>query len=83
MKKNHGLILKILRFYEEKGDGNPVLSFPEIQGFTEQEVAYHIDLCVGDGLLKPHDGGKGVLFITSLTLKGHDFLVRNPAPRSI
>ena len=53
MKKNHGLILKILRFYEEKGDGNPVLSFPEIQGFTEKEVAYHIDLCVGDGLLNP------------------------------
>ena len=75
MKRDMDLIYKILVFYEEKEDFiDPVT--PEIEGYSNNEVNYHIKLMDQAGLLEAKDlsSRSNVTWVaSSLTHYGHDF----------
>ena len=45
MKRDFELVLKILKYAEEKADGGISVRFPQFECYTDHEVNYHIDLC--------------------------------------
>ena len=50
MKRFMDLIHKILQYFELEGNGDPI-SNPEIEGYTQEQISYHIGLCAEAGLL--------------------------------
>lgn len=82
MKRNMDLVRSILLKVEESG--NPKLrSVPAVDGSTQLEVVYHVDLLTQAGLVEATDASSnaGRAFIEiGLTWQGHEFLenVRDP-----
>jgi len=75
MKRDMDLIYKILAFYEEKEDFVTYVT-PEIDGYSEKEVNYHIKLMDQAGLLEAKDWSSlssTSWVASSLTHYGHDF----------
>ena len=74
MKRYQDLICKLLAWAEQKPDLTPELP-PEIEGYTPEQVRYHVELCSEAGYLHIHtskDGKKHA--IRSLTWQGHEVL---------
>ena len=75
------IILRILRYVEEKGNNHP-LPHPKFEGFSEEEIVYHIGLCHEAGYVhidrqdNPRSYGSKKRLI-GLTWKGHEFLDAN------
>ena len=76
MERNTELLKAMLQYMEEVGtiDGE-VHSFPEIQEYTPEQIAYHAYLLedAGFGLINSY---MGVWSFRHLTWAGHDFLDR-------
>ena len=69
------LVFELLRYVENKSDSvTPEL--PEIGGYTQSEVSYHIKILGQSGLLKIYDfsDNNGEEWaVIHMTNKGHDF----------
>jgi hypothetical protein len=75
MKRDMELIYKILAFYEEKDDFVDMVT-PEIDGYSENEMYYHLKLMGQARLLEVKDWSSlsSVTWVaSSLTHYGHDF----------
>ena len=80
MKRIKELILRILRYTEEKANGEP-LRLPDCRpDYDPQIVRYHVELCEQAGFLKTAAArgtmGRG-LKILHLTWQGHEYLDEN------
>lgn len=75
MKREMDLVYKILEFAENKADFiDPVL--PEINGFDQDTVCYHIKILAQAGLLEAKDWSTDdgpTWVLTHMTNYGHDF----------
>jgi len=78
MRRNMDLVRKILMRIEDSRSGWAEQPFG-IEGFTREEVAYHAQIMMEDGLIEGvdvttmHSTGREVL-PRALTWKGHEFL---------
>jgi hypothetical protein len=76
MKRDMELVVKILSFLEDKEDFiNPVT--PEIEGYTEDEINYHLKLMDQAYLIEAKDWSSmsSTTWVAScLTNLGHDFI---------
>ena len=52
MRRQWTLIRKLLSHAETHANGEPA-PIPELDGFSAQELHYHIDLCIQAGLVEP------------------------------
>ena len=77
MKRKMTLIYKILEWTESHADGDPKTP-PEIQGYQDAEINYHIGLCIQAGYLeanyRPIDRTYRII---NLTWDGHEALDRH------
>jgi hypothetical protein len=78
MKRDMDLVRKILLDATSQDDGYAG-SNPEIEGYTEDQIAHHIYLMEQAGLVEAADTStKGssspTAILTSITWKGHDFI---------
>ena len=79
MKRQMKLIRKILEYVEKEAEDRPV-AVPEIVGYTESEIHYHVGLCHEANYLRvvtPTETPQGRRFlngIVHLTWAGHDAL---------
>ena len=72
MKRDMGLIKQILKFVEREAPGeHGILFAPDIQGFTGEQVEYHVSLCFQAGYVAMFSG-----HIENLTWLGHNELDR-------
>ena len=80
MKRDMGLIRKLLRYAEERAEGFP-LEAPEYRSYSAAEVHYHLGLCRQAGYLEASESTyAGHSFprylIVNLTWRGHEELER-------
>lgn len=76
MKRYHELICKLLGWVEQQTDTEPKMP-PEIEGYTPEQVHYHVGLCGQAGYLDVQElSKKGMYTIRSLTWEGHEFLAQ-------
>ena len=68
MKRYMALICAILEYIECHGNSEFV-SPPEVNGYTPEQVAYHIELCEQAGYIEARQG-----YPRSLTWNGHNAL---------
>ncbi len=74
MKRYMQLILEILKYTERYGNGKE-LSLPEVEGYTPDQVNYHVKLCEEAGYLDDiFVISPGRYEIGRLTWQGHEFL---------
>ncbi len=78
MKRNMCLIRCILEYAESNATGVRIPA-PDIRGFTEAEVHYHMGLCDQAGYLNvesagANPGGPAYYVILNLTWSGHEVL---------
>lgn len=76
MKRDMELVVKILNYLSDKADFDSPIT-PEVKGFSENQVYYHIKLMAQANLVEAKDWSTGdgpEWVVTSLTNKGHDFL---------
>lgn len=76
MKRDADLIRKILLEIEEKSE-NYMPVVPKIEGYSEEEISYHLGLLHQAGLvdaLNLHHSGRDHWQVKSLTWQGHEFL---------
>ncbi|WP_411036840.1 DUF2513 domain-containing protein [Shinella sp. BYT-45] len=91
MKLDMDLLREVLLHIEENADRvHSDLSDISIQGWTQEQIAYHVVLAAGDDLIKatidelPDDEDDELVFVSysvhRLTMRGHDFLasIREP-----
>lgn len=76
MELNEALMLLILRYAEEHADGSRSLHEPSLNGYTRQQVRYHIEMCHQAGYLTVRRDGKRRK-IVALTWNGHQHLKQN------
>ena len=81
MQRKMKLIYKLLEYVECRGNGEGLLP-PEISGYTDVEVHYHIGLCDQAGYLEVEGvSGREELFkryaMFNLTWAGHEALGRH------
>lgn len=74
MKRNMPLIKAILKYVESEGT-YPLtpLDDPTFEGFTDEQVGYHIALLEESGLVNVRKSANGAR-LTDLTWQGHDLL---------
>ena len=82
MKRKMTLIHKILEWTESHADGDPKTP-PEIQGYQDTEVNYHIGLCLQAGYLEADyqnsdQTSDQTYKIINLTWDGHEVLDPHP-----
>ena len=77
MDRHDELILLILRYTRENSTGRRLLPDPDFEGFTREQVQYHIRLCDQAGYLTVRQSGRRSRII-ELTWKGHDKLAASP-----
>ena len=86
MKRDMGLVRKLLLFIEEQQECSSIGSTEiAIEGYSQNQIVYHLRLMVDGGLLDGQDDTRAVdpdsydPAITSITWEGHEFLdsVRN------
>ena len=73
MKRYMLLIRAILEYVTVKSDGND-LAIPEIDGYTPDQVRYHVKLCEEAGFLDIIMDSQQVCGIRRITWEGHEFL---------
>ena len=73
MDRHDELILLILRYTRENATGSRPLSDPDFEGFTREQVHYHIRLCDQAGYLTVRESGRRNRII-ELTWNGHEKL---------
>lgn len=78
MKRDMDLVRKILLAAEEEADGYASKN-PEIDGYTRDQVGYHIYLMEQAGLVEASEtsamgSASPTAILNNLTWKGHDFL---------
>ncbi len=74
MRRDMTLIRKILEYVEEESDVGVILTVDpsDIDGtYTENAIAFHVQLCARSGLLEMYGGGP---YIEGLTMYGYDYL---------
>ena len=73
MQRDMHLIKQILKYVERYGPGaKGWLEDPEIPGYTDDQIEYHIGLCKQAGYLAMHKVGR----LKGLTWEGHNALDR-------
>ena len=73
MKRDMGLVKKILKYVEDNIPSNRTfIAHPEFQGFTEEQVDYHVNLCAKSGYIEVNNAR----MIVDLTWAGHDLLAQ-------
>ena len=80
MKRYTCLIKKLLEFTEQKVSSEDTLP-PEVNGYTTEQVHYHVGLCYEAGYMNVRsisgaDSPYKQYVITSLTWEGHEALDR-------
>ena len=71
MKRDKNLIKQILKYVEAHGPSERgFLPYPEIEGFDDPTIEYHVRLCSNGGLVRTNRSG----YPTELTWAGHDVL---------
>ena len=75
MKRYMQLIRAILEYVTVKSNGND-LALPEINGYTPDQVSYHVKLCEEAGFLDIviDASTKQATGIVRITWQGHEFL---------
>ncbi len=76
MDRHDELILLILRYAREHGDGHRPVREPDFDSYTRGQVRYHVELCRQAGLLTTVKSGKRQK-ILALTWNGHERLAQN------
>ena len=72
MKRDKKLLFEILKYVEETSPGLlGILSRPDIPGYTNEQVSYHVVLCQEAGYVHFAEGTRAM---TSLTWAGHEAL---------
>lgn len=78
MKRDWDLIRKILTDLEALGDSRSVLRSHEVEGWSEEAVAYHMQLLLESGLVRGSCssplGGATSCHLVAMTWEGHEFL---------
>ena len=77
MRRKMKLIRKILEWSEANATGEPT-PIGEIEGYTDKQIQYHIQLCSEAGYLLVQDMlslQSTEFYITQLTWRGHETLV--------
>ncbi len=77
MKRNLQLIRKLLLDIESNSNGFDIVTIDDIEGYSNEQVQYHLALLNEAGLIIAHDAsaGDGIHFIpVRLTWDGHEFL---------
>ena len=82
MKRHNDLIAKILRNVEETADWGKTRCIPQVNGYSEMEVQYHLVLCQEAGYLILNEVPKGTNHFPTyaalrLTWEGHNALERD------
>ena len=73
MQRDMALVKKILKYVEDNTPSTrSFIAYPEVSGFTEEQVEYHVTLCAKAGLLELNNAE----MIVDLTWSGHDELAR-------
>ena len=75
MKRYMELIHMILHYTEENATGKPLME-PSYNGYTPEQIRYHIELCSQAGYLQVQESGKRRR-ILNLTWKGQEELERS------
>ena len=71
MRRDEELIKQILKYVEANGPAERgFLSYPDIEGFDDATVEYHVRLCDDAGLVRTNKHGS----LIELTWRGHDTL---------
>ena len=65
-------VIHLLLEYAEQNATGGFLKLPTFEGHTEEQVAYHVSLCVQAGFLNC----SADMYIVSLTWTGHEELAR-------
>ena len=77
MKRKMKLIYKILKWAECNADGHPQPS-PEMDGYRDPEINYHVGLCLQAGYLEAEYRPVDQTYrIIKLTWEGHNELDRH------
>ncbi len=84
MKRDMDLIKTILLYLEENARPDQWIRGLNVEGYTEDQVYYHIKLLTETGLIEGRDAGIDQYFMwyaSTLTWEGHEFLdsIRNEA----
>ena len=80
MRRDMGLVAKIMKYARENADGGNSKCFPDIVCFSHEEVNYHIKLCSQAGYVETERHGrvpgtsKHAFSIVDVTWLGHDYL---------
>ena len=73
MRRDMTLVKKVLKCVEDNTPSTRTfIANPEVPGFTEEQVDYHVALCAKTGLLEINNAG----MIVDLTWTGHNGLER-------
>lgn len=72
MELDHYLIKEILRYVEQNSDatGKVALNHPEVNGYSDEQVKYHLRMCTDAGFISVANMASGV-FATDLRYQGH------------
>ena len=71
MQRDISLVKKILKYVEDKTPSTRIcIANPEFQGFTDEQVDYHVTLCAKSGYIELNNAR----MIVDLTWAGHDLL---------
>ena len=80
MKRDFDLVRKLLAFFEDKPNDDPI-EVPQIDGYSEQEIKYHLVLMHEAGFLRCErvrslTDPERVIYVLpfELTWQGHEFL---------
>ena len=79
MKRDPDLVRNILLALENKASSNDAITAKKmmIDGWSEEEVNYHLLLLVEAGYIRGKDSSsdnRTIVFVTRLTWEGHEFL---------
>lgn len=80
MQLKESLIRQLLEYVECHGTGRPMYP-PEIEGYTDEQVEYHIRLCDQAGFVMTSPNARHA--ITQLTYEGHRALRRFRCGKSL
>ena len=72
MRREKELVLKILLEIEEYCDGLGPRLIDSVEGYSEDQVEYHLRLLVNAGYVETSRSSER--FVRGLTLAGHDYL---------
>ena len=79
MKRHGKLILKILRYVRDNGNGKQ-LDLPDFHDFSGVQVEYHVRLCCQAGFLGVTEttGLDGsIIMLNEVTWQGHEYLSKH------